>query len=576
MQPRVAGSVQSVTSREGDVIDVERKYPNDLAERVRESWPADAYPVPDRLVTILDVACHASFLRDEERPVTARIFVLSPSELPLDTGPPSGLLPLSFGTPRRFDEHALGRLSPAAQVHRALVAIDESGGEPAIWGVVHSGVRWLQAAQGGRAQEPSMPPCLVVTVVRPGHLLIGCGNRVIAELRGGQLSDFTLDVFQSQWLPSLFREARANMADEHRALARAPLDTRIAAELTGHLAQQMVKRIVATMRSVHHGGTIVIGPTDCISECYLQTKYTFLDSPTRRRFRSLVLSILEGLTEHPARIGRAASLDLYRAVTAPGIAELDEGLFEFGHLIASLAAVDGAVVMTKRLEILGFGAEIAGDLPPVTNVRRAMDLEADTFVTEFVDSVGTRHRSAYRYCSAVPDAVAIVVSQDGGVQFVNRHREAITYWDHGLVGVEPTSMTATKDKQELVPSEKSSVGIPFGTDLALTGHAQMALDPQWDTATHRSHARELALARGRTPTGRRLRESVARAARHAPRDVVIVWRSAASQSSQHTNRAMRSLTQPNRMDRGPPIKRRVLSYPKISNYQNRLAPLKPA
>jgi hypothetical protein len=50
MQPRVAGSVQSVTSREGDVIDVERKYPNDLAERVRESWPADAYSL-SRLVS---------------------------------------------------------------------------------------------------------------------------------------------------------------------------------------------------------------------------------------------------------------------------------------------------------------------------------------------------------------------------------------------------------------------------------------------------------------------------------------------------------------------------------------------
>jgi hypothetical protein len=433
-QPRVGDGDQSVTSREVDVIDVERKYPNDLAERVRDAWPADAYPLPERLVTILDVAYHASFLRDEERPVTARILVLPPSELRLDTGPPSGLLPLRFDLPRRFDEHELRRLSPAAQVHRALVAIDESGGEPAIWGVVHSGVRWLQAAQGGRAKEPSMPPCLVVSVVRPGHLLIGCGNKVMAELRGGQLSDFTLDVFQSQWLPSLFREARATMADEHRALARASLDTRVAAELTGHLAQQMVKRIVATMRSVHHGGTIVIGPPDCISECYLQTKYTFFDGPTRRRFRSLVLSILEALAEHAAVIGRAASVDLYRAVTDPRIAELDEGLFELGHLIASLAAVDGAVVMTKRFEILGFGAEIAGDLPSVTSVRRALDLEADTFVTEPVDAVGTRHRSAYRFCTAVPDAVAVVVSQDGGVQFVNRHREAVTYWDHGLGG----------------------------------------------------------------------------------------------------------------------------------------------
>jgi len=196
----------------------------------------------------------------------------------------------------------------------------------------------------------------------------------------------------------------------------------------------MVKRIVATMRSVHHGGTIVIGPPDCIGECYLQTKYTFFDSPTRRRFRTLVLSILEALAEHAAVIGRPASVDLYRAVMDPRVAEFDDGLFEFGHLIASLAAVDGAVVMTKRFEILGFGAEIAGDLPPVANVRRAMDLEADTFVTERVDSVGTRHRSAYRFCNAVPDAVAVVVSQDGGVQFVNRHREAVTYWDHGLGG----------------------------------------------------------------------------------------------------------------------------------------------
>jgi hypothetical protein len=279
-----------------------------------------------------------------------------------------------------------------------------------------------------------MPPCLVVRIVRPGHLLIACGKRVVAELRGGRLSDFTLDVFQSRWLPSVFREARAAMANEHRASARVVLDERVAADLTGHLAQQMVKRIVATMRSVHHGGTIVIGPPDCVKERYLQTKYTFFDSTPRRRFRSLVLSILEAVAEHAAAVGRAATVDLYRAITDPRIAELDEGLFEFGHLIASLAAVDGAVVMTKRFEILGFGAEIAGSLPPVTEVRRAVDLEADTFVMELVDSVGTRHRSAYRFCNAVPDAVAIVVSQDGSVRFVNRHRDSVTYWDHGLGG----------------------------------------------------------------------------------------------------------------------------------------------
>jgi Probable sensor domain DACNV len=416
------------------VADGERSYPQELAERVRDSWPPDAYPLPKRLVTVLDVAYHASFLRDEERPVTARILVLPPSELALDTGPPAGLLPLKFGALRPFEEHELRRLSPAVQVHRALIGVHESGGDLGIWGMVQSGTRWLQAAQGGRANEPTMSPCLVVRVVRPGHLLIGCGNRLVAELRGGRLSDFTLDVFQSRWLPTLFHEARALMATEHCASARATLDERVAADLTGHLAQQMVKRIVTTMRSVHHGGTIVIGPPDCVAEHYLQPKYTFSDSPARRRFRSLVLSILEAVAEHGAAVGRTASVELYRAATDPRIAELDEGLFEVGHLIAALTAVDGAVVMTKRFEVLGFGAEIAGGLPVVTEVRRAVDLEADTFATELVDSVGTRHRSAYRLCNAVPGAIAIVVSQDGGVRFVNQHRGSVTCRDHGLGG----------------------------------------------------------------------------------------------------------------------------------------------
>src|SRR5882724_7145785 len=52
----------------------------------------------------------------------------------------------------------------------------------------------------------------------------------------------------------------------------------------------------------------------------------------------------------------------------------------------------------------------------------------------------------------------------------------------------------------------------------------------------RSAAANPSSVKGRTPTGRRLREAVACAARYTPRDVVIVWRSAASPSWQ-INRA---------------------------------------
>jgi hypothetical protein len=414
------------------VVDLERSYPKDLAARVRAAWPVDARPLPRRLEALLDAAYHASFLRDEERPVTFRMLVVPASDLPADSGPPSSLLPLVFEMPRGFDEHELRRLSPAASFHRALIGIDESDGELRTWGLAQSGPRWLQAARGGRAQEPPMPAALVVRVVRPGHVVVACGSRRVAELRGGRLSDFALDVFQSQWLPALFRIDRAVWAAEDAATVGPAVSDAAALQLTRHAAQQMIKRVIATMQAAHHGGTLVMGPPDCVAERYMRTKYPFGDSAARRHFRALVRGIVATLAERAAPTGGAIDPELYRVDTDPRIAEFDEALFEMSHLIASLANVDGAVVLTKRLELMGFGAEIGGSLPPITHVRRALDLEAEAFVTEVVDVVGTRHRSAYRFCAAVPESVAVVVSQDGGVRFVNCHRDVVTYWDHGI------------------------------------------------------------------------------------------------------------------------------------------------
>jgi hypothetical protein len=409
---------------------VTRGYPKELAERVRAAWPDDARALPDRLESLLDVAYHASFLREEERLVTCRILVLPASELREDVGPPRALLPLGFDVARAYDEHELRRLSPAAEVHRAFIAVDDAGADFAIWGIVQSGPRWLRVAQGGRAKEPPVPHCLVVRILRPGHLRVSCGARTVAELRGGRVLETALDVFESRWLPDRFRDVRALMAKEHADAVKLALDEPSAMRLTGYLAQQMVKRIVSTMQAAHHGGTIVIGPPTCAAE-HLNVKYNFSDAPMRRHFRALALSALDVIAKEAIET-RGEPFVLYQGSIDARIAEIDEGLFELGHLIANLAATDGAVVLTKRFEILGFGAEIAGNLPVVTEVRRATDLEGTTFALEGVDGVGTRHRSAYRLCAASPEILSVVVSQDGGVRFVASHPDVVTYWDHGL------------------------------------------------------------------------------------------------------------------------------------------------
>ncbi len=117
------------------------------------------------------------------------------------------------------------------------------------------------------------------------------------------------------------------------------------------------------------------------------------------------------------------------------LSDMDEALFEVAHLVADLTRVDGTVLMTDCLESLGFGVEISGELPEVLQVARAHDLEGREREWVRTDRVGTRHRSAYRLCQAVRDALALVVSQDGDLRFVRWQDGGVTYWEQVTTGL---------------------------------------------------------------------------------------------------------------------------------------------
>ena len=127
--------------------------------------------------------------------------------------------------------------------------------------------------------------------------------------------------------------------------------------------------------------------------------------------------------------------DAYESGAAGRLGELDEALFEVAHLLADFTHVDGTVLITDSLEILGFGVEIAGGLPEVAQVARALDVEGAEREWVRTDRVGTRHRSAYRLCEALHDALALVVSQDGGLRFVRWHGDGVTYWEQLATGL---------------------------------------------------------------------------------------------------------------------------------------------
>jgi hypothetical protein len=397
-----------------------------------------ALPEPDALRYLLSVAFQASLLREEDRPVRFRLFVGEPERLAAHRGPPDGLHRLRFQLPRAYDEHEIRRLSQAAKYHRSLIGVKAVDNGFEIWGLVQSGPRWLQSARGGRDTPSPVPPdSIVVRADGPGHLAIAVGDVTIAELRGGRLSGGTVNVFQSKWLKSRFADSRIQLMKEHEdavGTAAIPLEL----DALRSVSQQMVKRLIATIQDSRHGGTLVFLPRArtasvlCETEA-IQLKYAFAEEEPRRRYRTLMLSLMKELVTaasqldpRPERVG----FGLYQGLQRPAIAALDEAIMEMSQLIAALADVDGAVVLNERFEVLGFGGEIVGTAPEVTTIRRGLDLEGTEYDTVPIDGVGTRHRAAYRLCAQEHEAFAVVVSQDGGVQFVAWHAGALMFWDH--------------------------------------------------------------------------------------------------------------------------------------------------
>jgi Probable sensor domain DACNV len=420
-------------------------YPSDLAALVLHRWDealaagrTDRMP-PDAaaLTAVLSTCYQATLLREEGRPVTFRLAVSDPDAFDAAAGPPSGLHRLLFTRRLPLDPHELRRLAPAAVFSRSLIGATLTPPEgPEMWGIIHSGPHWLQPVRGGRAREQAIPQVLIIAATGPGRLLVSIGTITLAELKSGTLSGVEMDLFQSRWVQDRLSEMSRLHLTEHAPRAdgsNAAIATPIAAKLAGHV----LRRMVATVRAAQHGGTLIVIPQYRARELsdgrHMRVKYGFTDEEPRRRIVTLVRAIMDEVSRYDPD-GTILGWESDQAGPVGQLGELDEALFEVAHLLADLTHVDGTLLITDSLEVLGFGVEIAGELPKVTRVARALDLEGNQREWVRTDRVGTRHRSAYRLCQALHDALALVVSQDGALHFIRWHVDGVAYWEQVATG----------------------------------------------------------------------------------------------------------------------------------------------
>jgi hypothetical protein len=413
-------------------------YPADLAHYVQEHWPEGrSLPVSGELLDeALTVCFQASMSPEEGRTTRFRLLLTSPSQLPETGTPNEGVLRLDFSQDRPLSANELRRLGPATPFESSLIGAHAVDGTLRIWGIAHSGPAWLAPTWGGRSPVPNWTYDPIVHVTAPGHVAVRCAGKLIGSLERGVLVDETLDVFDSEWLPALFMHEREQVRAEHAALqASRPVPSFADSALIGRIGQQMLRRAIQLVRGAQHGGMLLVVDTrpEGVSPAGprgLRLKYPFAGREPARRYRSLLFQILQRMSDASS----AASVGWTDFVLdqSPDIERLEQAVFELSRLIAGLAAIDGAVVLDKRFQILGFGAEVSAELPSPNRVLRALDTEGTHCEAAAVEDVGTRHRAAYRFVRDNPNGLAIVISHDGGVSFVaNREGEAV-FWEQSL------------------------------------------------------------------------------------------------------------------------------------------------
>ncbi|MHB8068537.1 MAG: putative sensor domain DACNV-containing protein [Desulfobaccales bacterium] len=428
-------------------------YHEDLAWFIRHHWPAAAQgrgkdngnmesslPPPPYLEELLSTCYQASLLREEERPVRVRVLLAAPDHLPTADLPPMSLHRQMLASPRPCNETELRKLSHAAEFSRSLIGVTlNAEDEWEIWGLVHSGTRWRQAYCGGRQVPPAFPRLPVIWVMGPGRLAVLNGTEAVATLNEGSIITPELNVFESRWLGAYFSEIRGEILAQLAASGGNGHDWNAIFDpnLLRIIGRHLMMRIINAIRESHQGGILLFLPHERAEEFtapnpIITLKYQFLEDETGQRFPRLMLQILKTLVQAYSREisqGQRLGWQEYINTDLDALSLLEEAVFEAAHQLADFAAVDGAVVLTKRSRMLGFGGMIKGDFDEVQTVARALDAEGERWQEEFTETVGTRHRSVYYLCHQVPEALGLVISHDGYVRLIKCQDGRVIYWE---------------------------------------------------------------------------------------------------------------------------------------------------
>jgi hypothetical protein len=269
---------------------------------------------------------------------------------------------------------------------------------------------------------------LQILVLAPGELRITLHGRTLCNYKNGEVLYPERSLVNSGYIYKFFKPTSLKLAREvMTATGQKPgcqISERDFRAMTYLFALQ---KIAEKIHDAKHGGCILIVPekkrplnVDVKYDCEDKTVWTCLRG--KLILHDQYFGTNSGI---PVKLETETATSLQSQMQ-----DVENGLRDALDTVARLTAVDGAVIVNRKLELIGFGTVVRLGQTAPYKVFRCGDRRATQKRQIAIESYGTRHRSAFEFCFRNQPSVAIVVSQDGGIKTVTRVGKHIYFWEN--------------------------------------------------------------------------------------------------------------------------------------------------
>jgi hypothetical protein len=327
---------------------------------------------------------------------------------------------LPFESALPFEKNELVKLAPSVDFRQSFIAITKSDAGLRIWGLINHGASNFDLHEGKTVRSTTTGPEFVdIQALAPGVLDVKIGSSWSRRFADGRVDDSPVYPFRPDGPLSDIVEHGCAVAD-----------------VTPGLWTRTLRLLLGEMQRARHGGTLLLHAGS-------EGSWNDHDLRMKRRVHGQGLVLADAchrassredtFNDDHARMGQAMPLEFPPLTTADAhrlvmqsSSDVHGEWLNAVRWVASLAAIDGALLLNWSFGVLAFGAIV--ESVNECEIVHALGDDERAWKPFPWNRFGTRHQSAAAYCRSHQTSAAIVVSQDGAVTLFRYRESRVVMW----------------------------------------------------------------------------------------------------------------------------------------------------